>query len=80
MNTETRQVLCRKEHLKLRNKNMRICSDGCKSPRNTNTNRFDVDAIKNSPIEIDGYLPEEEVYIEEFNANRNLCHQCDASC
>lgn len=59
---------------------MRICSDGCKSPRNTNTNRFDVDAIKNSPIEIDGYLPEEEVYIEEFNANKNLCHQCDASC
>jgi hypothetical protein len=52
---------------------------GCKK-RKQETTKMDVDAITNSPIEIDGYLPETEVYIEEFDADKMLCHQCDASC
>lgn len=58
---------------------MRIACGGCRSPKNNTSNKLDVDAIKNSPIEIDGNLPE-DVYVEEFDADKELCNHCDASC
>lgn len=58
---------------------MRIGCGGCKTPKNDTSSKFDVDAIQNSPIEIDDTLPE-DVYVEGFDADDVMCHHCDTSC